>query len=126
MLPKDAEPSSSWRWLRGWAAAALQLIDLRLALVIGLVAFLIAVSVDSAGNPAEAADLRQGATQPIPVQAVSGGAGLGLADDAANGAADLQQLSTARRLRHGMMTSAIMTSNRLTEAHFFTDLPNLD
>lgn len=122
-MTKDAEPTSVWSWLQDWAYAIAQLINLRVALAIALVAFLIAVSVDSAGNPAEAADL---AAPPVSVQVVSGAAGALLVNDAASDAADLQQLSTARRLRHGMMTSAIMTSNRLTEAHFFTDLPSAE
>lgn len=129
-MAKDVEPTSVWDWLQAWADRALQIIDLRLALVIGLITFLVAVSFDSAGNSAEAADLTQaGSFVPIPVRVVSVNPGLsaslGTVAQISNPTQD-ESWATARRLRHGMMTSAIMTSNRLTEAHFFTDLQSGD
>jgi hypothetical protein len=98
----------------------LQLIDIRLAIVIGLAMFMVAVSVDSSGHPAEAADLmNQSALVPVTIAPASQpSAPGGLYGD------DRARLSTARRLHHGSLTSAIMTNNRLTDAHFFTDLPS--
>jgi hypothetical protein len=98
---------------------ALQLIDIRLAIVIGLAAFMVAVSVDSSGNPAAAADLvNRSDLVPVTIApAPQSSAPSGLYED------DLAQLSSARRLHHGGLTSAIMTSNRLTDAHLFTELP---
>ncbi len=85
---------------------------------------MLAVGFDSSGNRAEAADLVTPASL-VPVQVLAPATS---PDDFENGfgltaARDETQFATARRLRHGTLTSAIMTSNRLTEAHFFTDLP---
>ncbi len=98
---------------------ALQLVNIRLAIAIGLAAFMVAVSVDSSGNPAEAADLmNRSALVPVAIAPASQpSAPSGLYGD------DFAQLSTARRLHHGGLTSAIMTNNRLTDAHLFTELP---
>jgi len=97
---------------------ARQVIDLRLALVMALLAFVLVVSLDSAGNKAEASDLANSAYSAAPtatmvVPPLSTAPELGLAPDT---------LDTTHRLHHGLMTSAILTSNRLTEAHLFTDL----
>ncbi len=100
---------------------ARQVVDLRLACVIGLLAFLIAVSVDSGGNAAEASDLANSAYRPaavvITASATNPPRSTLLAADA-----DGATPATSLGLHHGMITSAIMTSSRLTEAHFFTEL----
>ncbi len=121
----DTESSANfWASVQDVALQVLQIIDIRLALLIGLAAFMLAVGFDSSGNQAEAADLvARASLVPVrvstPVTSPDGlGDGFGL-----TAASDDSQLATARRLRHGTLTSAIMTSNRLTEAHFFTNLP---
>lgn len=120
MLNDTDSPSAFWSSVQDVILHALQLIDLRLAIVIGLVTFMVAVSVDASGNPAEAADLvNRSALVPVAIApAPQASAPNGLYGD------DLAQLSSAHRLHHGGLTSAIMTSNRLTDAHFFTDLPS--
>ena len=117
----NSEPSTTfWDSVQDIAIQVLQLIDARLALLIGLAAFMLAVGFDSSGNPAEAADLATRATL-VPVRvAAAVPSNFSLEPPPAAGDA---QLATARRLRHGNLTSAIITNNRLTEAHFFTDLP---
>jgi hypothetical protein len=99
---------------------ARQVIDLRFACVIGLLAFMIAVSVDSGGNAAEAADLTHSAYRPalVVIASTSQPQSTVLATDA-----EETTPATVRRLHHSRMTSAIMTSSRMTKAHFFTDLP---
>lgn len=96
---------------------ARQVIDLRLALVIGLLAFVLAVSLDSAGNAAAAADFDSSTYRPAPT------ATRVTPQPAPTPVSDLDLEDAAARLRHGLMTSPILTSNRLTEAHLFTDLP---
>jgi hypothetical protein len=120
-LLNNSEPSTTfWDSVQDIAIQVLQLIDARLALLIGLAAFMLAVGFDSSGNPAEAADLATRATLvPVRVSAVVP-SNFSLEPAPAVGDA---QLATARRLRHGNLTSAIITNNRLTEAHFFADLP---
>lgn len=121
----DTESSTSfWTSVQDVSLQVLQIIDIRLALLIGLAAFMLAVGFDSSGNQAEAADLiTQASLVPVrvstPVTSPDGlGYGFGL-----TATSDDSQSATALRLRHGTLTSAIMTSNRLTEAHFFTNLP---
>jgi len=113
-----------WASVQDFGLKALQIIDIRLALLIGLAAFMLAVGFDSSGNQAEAADLiTQASLVPVRVSTPvtsPDGLGYGFGPTAAS---DDSQFATARRLRHGTLTSAIMTSNRLTEAHFFTNLP---
>lgn len=120
----DTESSPAfWSSVQNIVIQFLQVIDIRLALLIGLSAFMLAVGFDSSGNQAEAADLvTQPALVPVKVStqaAASPSSSLFEQPPAAN---DAQQ-AAARRLHHGNMTSAILTNNRLTEAHFFTDLP---
>jgi hypothetical protein len=127
-LSNEVEPSSTlWASLQAWAYQGLQIIDLRLALVISAIAFLLVVSVDSAGNPAEAADLAARSPQ-VPVSFIQVDSAPGLSDPSFNQAFTAPAIggpsSPAYRLHHGTMTSAIMTSSRLTQAHFFTDLPS--
>lgn len=118
----DTESSSTlWTSIQDAAFRVLQVIDVRLALVIGLAAFMLAVGFDSSGNKAEAADLATGSSL-VPVS-VSMAAVPSYTSEAQPPVSDAQ-LATARRLHHGSLTSAIMTSNRLTEAHFFIDLPS--
>ncbi|TVQ06792.1 MAG: hypothetical protein EA368_16135 [Leptolyngbya sp. DLM2.Bin27] len=121
----DTESSATfWASVQDVAIQALQLIDIRLALVIGLAAFMLAVGFDSSGNRAEAADLvTRAAPVPVRVSVQAAPSPRGYAAEGALLPSDAQ-LATARRLRHGTLTSAIMTNNRLTEAHFFTDLPS--
>lgn len=118
MLNDTDTPTTVWASAQDLALQVLQAIDIRLALLLGLAAFLIAVSFDSSGNPAEAADLAMhGAPVPVVITAAPQPVAERFASDAA------AQLATARRLHHGGLTSAIITNNRLTDAHFFTDLP---
>jgi hypothetical protein len=124
-LVNDTESSTAfWSSAQDIVLQALQIIDLRLALVIGLAAFMLAVGFDSSGNQAEAADL-VGQTSLVPVtssiQAAEGSPRY--TPDLESAARDARS-SAAQRLRHGTLTSAIMTGNRLTEAHFFTELPS--
>ncbi|MBD1875786.1 hypothetical protein H6F75_20080 [Nodosilinea sp. FACHB-131] len=121
MLNDTKSSSTLWSSVQNAAFWVLQIVDIRLALVIGLAAFMLAVGFDSSGNKAEAADLATGPSLvPVSVSVTAtpsyAFAGQPLVRDA--------QLATARRLRHGSLTSAIMTSNRLTDAHFFIDLPS--
>ena len=118
MAQDSASPSISQR-LRAWGQMAQQVIDVRLALVMGLLAFVLAVSVDSAGNAAEAADLANSTY--FPAVAVTVVAPQPSGSAAASPALD--EPAVARRLHHGILTSAILTNNRMTEAHFFMDLP---
>lgn len=116
----DSESSSTvWASVQDAVFQILQIIDIRLALVIGLAAFMLAVGFDSSGNRAEAADLVTTSSL-VPVRVASVSSTYSLAEG--SGAEDAQ-LATARRLRHGSLTSAILTNNRLTDSHFFTDLP---
>jgi hypothetical protein len=124
-LLNDTESSANfWASVQGVVFQALQLIDIRLALLIGLAAFMLAVGFDSSGNRAEAADLvTRASLVPVRVSAQPTPVVSGYGTDASLLSSDAQ-LATARRLRHGTLTSAILTNNRLTEAHFFTDLPS--
>jgi hypothetical protein len=119
VLNNTDSTSTFWSSVQDITLSALQLIDIRLAIVIGLAAFMVAVSVDSSGNSAEAADLvNRSPLVPVMIApAPLPSAPSGLYGD------DLARLSTARRLHHGGLTSAIMTNNRLTDAHLFTELP---
>jgi hypothetical protein len=123
-LLNDSESSPArWNSIQDIAIQVLQVIDIRLALLIGLATFMLAVGFDSSGNHANAADLvTQASRVPVRVSAPVASAP-GNSYFAPSAIADDAQLATARRLRHGNVTSAILTNNRLTEAHFFTDLP---
>jgi len=130
-LSHDTEtPSNFLANLQDVLFQAGQIIDLRLALLIGLLAFFVAVGFDSSGNQAEAADLlRQPHVGPTPaITLVKGMASSPTSDIAPTTSQsvgdDNSGLATAKRLRHGTLTGALMTSNRLTQAHFFTDLPS--
>lgn len=131
-MSKDTEtPSNFLANLQDVLLQAGQIIDIRLALLIGLIAFFIAVGFDSSGNQAEAADLLRQKPLSAPTVTVSERS---MANARANltisgaqsteGGANTPGLSAAQRLRHGTLTSAMMTSSRLTQAHFFTDLPS--
>lgn len=116
-----------------WGKQALHIIDLRLALVIGLLAFLMTVSFDAARNPAEAADF---ANRPgsllglLPVTVVNDAPGT--ADslsrwDAATAIstqATDSPLAPAHQLHHGMLTTASIVNDRLTAARFSTGRPS--
>jgi len=106
-----------------------QMIDIRLALLIGLLAFFVAVGFDSSGNQAEAAHLlRQHQASLVPNVTPADGDTLNrssqLISSKTEAVSSNASVATARRLRHGTLTSAVMTGNRLTQAHFFTDLPS--
>lgn len=120
----DTESSANfWASVQDFTLNVLQIIDIRLALLIGLAAFMLAVGFDSSGNKAEAADLvTRSSLGPVRVSDYAPSTSGSFPADVPPLASDAQ-LATARRLRHGTLTSAIMTNNRLTEAHFFTDLP---
>lgn len=115
-MADHTSPLSVAQRLQHWSQVARQVIDIRLALVIGLLAFMVAVSVDSAGNAAAAADLPSSARPAVVVTLIP--------ETAAELPDGVVSAATARRLHHGTMTSALTTSNRLTEAHLFTDLPD--
>jgi hypothetical protein len=130
-LTQDTEtPSNFLASLQDVLFQAGQIIDVRLALLIGLIAFFVAVGFDSSGNQAEAADLlRQSQMVPTPtITVVEGGNfttdGTIAASVRQGTGRDITSLATAKRLRHGTLTGALMTSSRLTQAHFFTDLPS--
>jgi len=118
-LAKHISPRSIVQRLRDWSQGARQIIDLRLALVVGLLAFVLVVSLDSAGNSAQAADL----TNPVNRPSIRVTVAVPQAAGEAESTSTWNDPVTARRLNHGLMTSPLMTSNRLTNAHFFTDLP---
>ncbi|PZU95136.1 MAG: hypothetical protein DCF32_22590 [Leptolyngbya sp.] len=120
MLNDTKSSSTFLSFVQDVAFWVLQIVDIRLALVIGLAAFMLAVGFDSSGNRAEAADLATGSAL-VPVS-ITMTAAPTYAFEGQPQASDVQ-LATARRLRHGSLTSAIITNNRLTDAHFFTDLP---
>lgn len=112
-----------WVLVQDLAYQIFQVIDLRLALVIALIGFLVTVGFDSSGHAAAAADLGRPKAAaatitlgPASIEGENAGAAFSLEVG--------QSLATAQRLRHGTLTSAIMTSSRLTDAHFFTDLPS--
>ena len=125
------DPSNFWQQLSEWGLAVLQIIDLRLAILLAVAAFLLAVGVDSSGNLASAADLgnaslqvsAMASPQPVPTAASS----LTVESAQAQAAPENTYLNPnpalAQRLHHGELTSHILTSSRLTSAHFFTDLP---
>ena len=106
--------------LQSWSQTARQVIDIRIALVVGLLAFMLAVSVDSGGNQAAAADLAHPASPAAVVTATM--RPQPSSDTAPRPIVGDQGVS--QRLYHGTITSAILTSSRMTEAHFFTDLPS--
>jgi hypothetical protein len=130
-LENGSESSSTvWRTIQDWLYEILKLIDVRLALAIGLIAFLVAVGFDSAGNHAAAADLaNRGHSKPVVTVVTQSSMNTAPAKSAGFSAQGLIQpndprLATARRLHHGTLTGAVITSSRLTQAHFFTDLPS--
>lgn len=123
MLNNTESSPAFWSSAQDVAIQVLQVIDIRLALLVGLAAFMLAVGFDSSGNQAEAAHLvTQASLGPVRIsaQAAASPGNSFLEPSAVAGDA---QLAAARRLHHGNLTSAIITNNRLTEAHFFTDLP---
>lgn|GEM_PF-1167867 len=112
-----------------WGKQALHIIDLRLALVIGLLAFLMTVSFDAARNPAEAADFANRPGSPLGLLPVT------VVDDAIHPADSLSRwdaatavsaqstdslLGPAHQLHHGMLTTASIVNDRLTTARFST------
>ncbi len=117
----ESESSTLWASVQNIAVRVLQIIDMRLALLIGLAAFMMAVGFDSSGNKAEAADLvTQASLVPVMVSAQVASPGNSFLEPSATGSD--AQMAAARRLRHSKLTSAVITKNRLTEAHLFTDL----
>lgn len=118
----DSEPSPDiWASVQAIAIQVLQAIDIRLALLIGLAVFTLAVGFDSAGNQAKAADLSM---RSVPVRVLSPATFPDSGVLQSSAAIDDAQQETSRRLHHGTLTSAILTNNRLTDAHLFTDLPD--
>lgn len=121
---KDTEPSATfWDAVQDAIFQIFQIIDVRLALLLGLAVFMLAVGFDSSGNKAEAADLlTQASLVPVQVSTQSGVEFNGYASEAPV-LTSHAQMAAARRLRHGNLAGAIITNNWLTDAHFFTDLP---
>ncbi|MBD0267273.1 MAG: hypothetical protein ICV77_03160 [Cyanobacteria bacterium Co-bin8] len=118
--------------LLNWGYWVLRLIDLRLAIVIGSSVFLLAVGLDSSANYATAADLRQASIQATPA-AFNQAQVLKRVPKQVQPEPDLEDEASylefdpaiANRLKHGDLTSASLTSSRLTRAHFFTDSINV-
>lgn len=118
-MKSEAEDLPSWRQrLTDWGYALFQVIDIRLAIVIGITVFLLAVGVDSSGNPASAADYAPSEATDFPLAAE----GVSTAKtEYATTYLDYDP-QTASRLRHSEVTSAALTTSRLTRAHFFIDV----
>ena len=121
----NAEPSTTaWAPLKEVVLQVLKLVDIRLALLICLATFMLAVGFDSSGNTAQAADL-VGQSSPVPVTLSNGGnAMLATPENYAVSVSSETQLATARRLHHSSLTGASLINNRLTDAYLFTDLPS--
>lgn len=97
-----------------------QIIDIRLALLMGLAAFMLAVGFDSSGHPAAAADLVT-RSSPVPVKLASAPSSPGR--ETGEPWTSEVPLATSHHLRYGGLTRAIITNSHLTDAHFLTDLP---
>jgi hypothetical protein len=96
-LLNDTKSSSTfWSSVQDAVFWVLQIVDIRLALAIGLAAFMLAVGFDSSGNKAEAADLVTSASLvPVSVNVVAASS---YGFEAPSSAGDTQ-LVTARRLQ---------------------------
>lgn len=121
--PHQLETQPGWgELIQDLGYGLLQLVDIRLALIIGLIAFLMAVGIDSSGNRAEAADLIYSPThvQSRPASSLiqSGHELAGIE----NGPMAEHNPQVVKRLRHSNLAGALVTGNRLTRAHFFTDI----
>ncbi|HEY9881121.1 MAG TPA: hypothetical protein V6D29_21860 [Leptolyngbyaceae cyanobacterium] len=125
----DSKKSGSWlKQLLNWSYWLIRLIDVRLALVVGLGAFLLTVGVDS-NNYATAADLREASVQTINLAAPH-------LSHAASGHVESEPKQTsettylefdpaiAHRLSQGALTRAVFTGSHLTRAHLFTQTAN--
>ncbi len=121
----NTEPSTAvWASLKETALQVLKLVDIRLALLICLATFMLAVGLDSSGNAAQAADL-VGQSSPVPVTLSAGAEALLSIPQNYPASVDSEvQQATARRLRHSSLTGASLINNRLTDAYLFTDLPS--
>ena len=120
ILNSEVEDIPSWQQrLTNWSYALLKIIDIRLAIVVGITAFLLAVGIDSSGNLASAADYAPSASADFPIATDTLAPAVAPRDEASYLEYDP---AIAARLRHGEVTSAILVGNRLTRAHFFTDL----
>ncbi|NJL48540.1 MAG: hypothetical protein HC929_14980 [Leptolyngbyaceae cyanobacterium SM2_5_2] len=135
-LSSVSERSVSERWVGwpGWAKLALQVIDMRLALVMGLLAFLITVSFDAARNPAEASDFTnrarfQAGLLPVTVVQRQANAAQGTAKSSLETATATSAQATDSQTQlhysphHGMITSASVVDDRITAARFLSGQP---
>jgi len=120
----DEDPSNWLQQLGGLGVNASKHIGMRAALVIGVIIFLIVVSIDSAANFAAAADFS--APQPPRQESVDLAHQVQVAT--ANPSVVRPQPSyvdftpqQAQRLSQGELLTARMTRSQLTRAHFFTD-----
>lgn len=125
-----SKKSENWlKQLLNWGSWLIQLIDLRLALVIGLGVFLIAVGVDSSNNYANAADLREASIRTLDLAAPH-------PSNTASSRVQAEAKQTdevtylefdpaiAHRLNHSALTQAVLTGSHLTRAHLFTHTAN--
>ena len=119
-LNKPTAAAVVWSSVQNAGLRLFQIIDMRLALVMGLAAFMLAVGFDSSGHPAAAADL---ATRysPVPVKLASVPPSSGW--ETGEPRASEVPLATSRHLRYGGLTRALITNSHLTDARFFVDLP---
>ncbi|ASC71473.1 hypothetical protein XM38_024250 [Halomicronema hongdechloris C2206] len=118
----DEDPSNWLSQLIGRGADISRQIGFRVACLIGVIVFLIVVSVDSAGNLAAAADLNHQGNDRVNAESIAP------AETASPQLASSVQPSyvnftpqQAERLTHGDLLRANMTRSQLTRAHFFTD-----
>ncbi len=127
-MSKELKPASTlWMALQGGVRLALQVVDMRLALVIGFLAFVITVSFDAAGHPAEAADFghRPGTESGLlPVTVVQrweradlpASSGNVVALNPTTDQAINRQREPLSESHHGMITSASLIDDRITAA----------
>lgn len=117
----DSETGAGWRQrFLNWGYALLQIIDMRLAVALAIATFLIAISIDSSGNYAAAADL-DAAVQRQTLELTAPP----LHAESASPQQQTRRLALANRLRHSELTHASLTRDHLTRAHFFSDFSAL-
>lgn len=110
-------PPSVWRRLRDWGQMAQRMIDLRLALIVGVLAFWVAVSFDSGGNLAAAADLTMATTSTAVTQSpLPSDDGPVVAPDPLAALGGLHS--------HRAITRATVTKGHLTRARLVTSRPS--
>ncbi|HEY9763577.1 MAG TPA: hypothetical protein V6D07_13685 [Trichocoleus sp.] len=128
----EIESRKSGNWLTqilNWSHWLVRRVGLKLALIGGLGAFMLAVGVDSSSNYAKAADLREGSIQTVnlvvshPSKAASNQLQSQLKQTDEPTYLEFDP-AIANRLSHGDLTRAVLTGNHLTRAHLFTHTAN--